>query len=467
MQRSVVAPLLVLAACSNEAGSAPASSGPPVKTAATPADPCAKAKREGAMSWIDDDFAAAKACAKAKKLPIVIDFWAPWCHTCLSMKSTVFTDASFGKDASRFVFASLDTERDDNAPVVAKFPLSAWPTFYVVDADDKVLARFVGAASIAQFHAFLDAGTRAAGGSVGGNADAALLAAERAMATKDLATAEAKLVEALAAAPAEWPRRPDALVSLIRTKQKRKDIAGCLDVAEKYMDDTGNAASASDFLVYAVGCAEQRAKDEPARVGKLRERAVARWRALVDDAKAPLSFDDRSDAMASMRETLEALDKKADAKAVAEAQRKLLDDAAAKAANPKAASTYNPHRAEVYAYLGRPLDLVPDLQKSVAALPDDYDPKIRLAWIYMKGGKLDDAAHWADEALRQVYGPRKVRVLTIRAEIAGKQGGKAAEKPYREQIVKFLEGLPAGQQQPEALAAARKTLADLAAPSKP
>src|SRR5262249_6939567 len=214
-----------------------------------------------------------------------------------------------------------------------------------------------------------------------------------------------------------------------------------------------------------MGCAEDRAKEDAARVGKLRERAIARWRALVDDPKAPLSVDDRSDAMANIREQLEAIGKKGDAKAVAEAQRKLLDDAAAHAANPKAASTYNPHRAEVYAYLGRPLDLVPDLQKSVAALPGDYDPKIRLAWIYMKGGKLDDAAHWADEALRQVYGPRKVRVLTIRAEIAGKAGGKAAEKPYREQIVKFLEGLPPGQAQPEALAQARKTLADLDAPA--
>jgi hypothetical protein len=169
--------------------------------------------------------------------------------------------------------------------------------------------------------------------------------------------------------------------------------------------------------------------------------------------------------MASLRELLDTLGKKADAKAVAEAQRALLDDAAAKAATPRAASTYNPHRAEVYAYLGRPLDLVPALEKSVRDLPDDYDPKIRLAWIYMKGGKLDDAATWADAALRQVYGPRKVRVLTIRAEIAGKQAGKLAEKPYRAEIVKVLEALPPAQAQPEALAQARQTLADIDAPT--
>jgi thioredoxin-like negative regulator of GroEL len=482
MQRSVVA-LLVLAACSNEAGSAPANQAPPAKAAAKPADgqydptadPCGRAKREGAMWWIDDDYPSALACAKHRKQPLVIDFWAPWCHTCLSMKSTVFTDPSFVNDAKRFVFASIDTERDDNAPVVAKFPLSAWPTFYVIGPDEAVLSRHFGAASVEQFHAFLEAGATAASGAAGDQQDALLLEAERATAAKDYKTADAKLEAALRAAPMTWSRRPEALVALIRTKRQLKDVQGCLALAEKQMDATGDTASATDFIVFAMSCADDRAMDEAPRVTKFRERAVARLNEVLAKASlnppgrggVKLSYDDRSDAMGTMRELYEALDKKAQAKAIAEAQRKLLDEAAAKAPDAKAASTYNPHRAEVYAYLGRPLDLVPDLQKSVAALPGDYDPKIRLAWIYMKGGKLDDAARWADEALRQVYGPRRVRVLTIRAEIAGKQGGKSAERPYREQIVKFLEGLPPGQAQPDALAAAKKTLADLDAASKP
>src|SRR5262245_50571866 len=55
-------------------------------------DPCSGAKTEGMMSWIEDDYPAALACAKAKNLPLVLDLWAPWCHTCLSMQTTVFTD---------------------------------------------------------------------------------------------------------------------------------------------------------------------------------------------------------------------------------------------------------------------------------------------------------------------------------------------------------------------------------------
>jgi thiol-disulfide isomerase/thioredoxin len=460
--RAALVVVVLLGACSKDkpkpTSEPPAPKTTEVKPTEAKTDPCAKAVKEGAMAWIADDYSSAVACAKAKKVPVVLDEWAPWCHTCLSMQSTVFTDASFGKDADKFVFASIDTEREGNATIVAKFPLSAWPTFYVINAaDDAVLARFVGSASVDQFHAFLDAGAKAQAGGAAG-ADARLLGAERATATKDLKAAEEELVAALAAAPPDWVRKPDTLVSLIRTREKRGDFTGCLATADKYMDDTGNTASASDFLVYAMACADKRDKDEAPRVKALRERAVARWQKLLADDKAPLSVDDRSDAMASTRETLEALGKKDEAKAMAEKQLKLLDDAAAKAPDAKAAATYNPHRAEVYAYLGRPLDLVPALEKSAKDLPGYYEPRIRLAWVLMKGGKLADAAKWADEALSLVYGPRKARVLSIRAEIANK-AKDPNEAKYRAELVKVLEALPADQAQPEALEAAKKQLA--------
>jgi len=439
------------------------------------ADPCAKEHAEGSevMPWIQDDLPSALACAKLRKVPVVVDLWAPWCHTCLSMQSTVFTDPSFKPDVARFVFAELDTDKEINAEAVAKYPPSAWPTFYVIGEDktsgqpDAVLARFVGAASLAQFHAFLEAGVKAQQGGAAG-ADAHLLGAERAIAIKDFATAEQELVAALAQAPADWPRRPDALTSLISTKRKRKDIAGCFDVAEKSLDDTGNAAAATDFLVQALLCTEDRKDDASLadRIKKLRERAAARLAKLVADDTAPLSVDDRSDALATLREVLDALGKPAEAKATAEKQRALLDDAAAKATTPMAASTYNWQRCDVYAYLGKPLDLVPALEKSAKDLPSEYDPRARLGWLYLKAGKLPEAAKWTDEALRMVYGPRKARVLAQAAEIAGKQHDKVAERLFREQTVKLWESLPPGQASPEALAKAKEAVAALDTPAE-
>jgi thioredoxin-like negative regulator of GroEL len=434
-------------------------------------DPCSKAQPDGAevMPWIHDDLAGALACAKQRKVPVVVDLWAPWCHTCLSMQSTVFTDASFKPDVDRFVFAALDTDKEVNAAAVAKYPPSAWPTFYVIGEDrstgatDAVLARFVGAASIAQFHAFLDAGVKAQAGGAAG-ADAHLLGAERAIALKDLATAEQELTAALGQAPKTWARRPDALTSLLSTQRKRGDQLGCLATAEKSIDDTGNAAAATDFIVIAMGCADGLASEASAapRIKKLRERAAIRLAGLVADRKAPLSVDDRSDALANLREIDDDLGKHAEARAIAEKQRALLDDAAAKAATPMAAMTYNWQRAEVYTYLGIPLEIVPALEKSARDLPKEYDPRARLGWIYLQAGKLPEAARWTDEALAMVYGPRKARVLGQRAEIAEKQHDKAAERKAREETVRLWESLPPGQASPESLAKAKEALAKLA-----
>ncbi len=461
-RRLLLVPILTIACKqqSTEPAPAPQPGTLPPKPMTYVGDACSKAKQHGAFAWIEDDYPAALACAKEKHVPLVLDLWAPWCHTCLSMQSTVFMDKSFAADAPKFVFAALDTDRDGNAAAVAKFPLSAWPTFYVVSPDEAVLSRFIGSASIAQFHAFLDTGTRAMGGGTDGP-DTHLLAAERAQALKDYPAVEKELVAALASAPKTWARKPDALVALIGVRHKVGDTAGCVDLAEKSLDDTGNSASASDFLAQAMECVKDRETAEPVQTKKLRERAVARWQQLLEDPTAPLSVDDRSDAMANLRETLETLDKKDQALAIAEKQRALLDDAAAKAPTPMAAMTYNWHRAEVYVYLGRPLQLVPSLEKSAKDLPREYDPRARLGWLLLKAGKLAEAAKWTDDALKLVYGPRKVRVLNQRAEIANKQNDKAAERLFREQIVKTLEALPPSQVQPDAIAKAKQAVADL------
>jgi tetratricopeptide (TPR) repeat protein len=382
------------------------------------------------------------------------------------MKTTVLADASFAVENSKFIFAALNGDREDNAPALAKFPVAAWPTYYVVSRDEIVLARFVGAASVLQFRAFLDTAAQAATGDLPAGHQAFLLAAERALAAKDFKTAEVQLEMAIADAPHDWPRLPDALVSLIGIKRKQRDIPGCLEVAERHLNQLGNTASASDFLASATTCAEERlaGTHDPAiiaSVKNLREQAVARWRRLLGDSTAVLSVDDRSDLLVNLRETLLALNQTAQAKMAAEQQRVLLDEAAAKAPTAMAAMTYNAHRAEVYVYLGRPMDLVPALQKSAQELPNEYDPAGRLGWLLLKAGKLPEAAFWTDKALTLVRGPRTARLLSQRAEIAKALGDKASEKQLRQRAVQVLEALPASQTTPELIAQAKQALAAL------
>src|ERR1043165_6912433 len=139
MRRYAWALLVVAIACKRE--ERPQAGAAAGKTQTAEQDPCAKANAHegGPMAWIADDLPSALQCAAKRKQAVVLDLWAPWCHTCLSMQTTVFTDASFEADASKFVFAALDTDRDANAAAVAKYPPSAWPTFYVIGPDEQVL----------------------------------------------------------------------------------------------------------------------------------------------------------------------------------------------------------------------------------------------------------------------------------------------------------------------------------------
>jgi tetratricopeptide (TPR) repeat protein len=223
---------------------------------------------------------------------------------------------------------------------------------------------------------------------------------------------------------------------------------------------------ATNFWATAIECAGELAKAppagaDPAQAKSVQERAVKSLAAVLDDPQATLSVDDRAEALGYLRDAQDAFGKTDDAKATAEKLRTLLDDGWAKAPDGFHRLTYLWPRAEAYAWLQRPLDLVPDIEKLATELPAEYEPPARLGWLYLKAKKYDEAARWTDTALRLVYGPRKGRVLNQRAEIAAAAGDKATEKAMREQAVKLWETLPPGQQNPDQLAKAKDALAKL------
>jgi len=265
--RGVVAVALLVAAlgataCKKKAppagsGAASASAG---SGASSATGPCTGTVAHGPLAWYEDDYAAALACARATKRPLVVDMWAPWCHTCLSMQTTVMRDASLTPLADRFVFVAIDTDREANAAVVARYPLQNWPTFFVVAPEDEsVQERWLGAASIEQFRTLLkDGETAYLATQRGGTLDpllAGLRAGNQAALKKDWKAAAAAWAEVLAAAPADWPRRSDVLVSSIAALWKGGEVAACLDLALAQGGATGTTANATDFLGWAHGCA--------------------------------------------------------------------------------------------------------------------------------------------------------------------------------------------------------------------
>lgn len=463
-----------MAGCSKKDSETKASDNEPGATrseqAAPPppaADACQGAQDKHGQSWFEDDFEQALACARQRGKPLFVDLWAPWCHTCISMQEYILPDKGLATFADRFVWLAIDTDKEKNAKIQESLPPEVWPTFYIVSSDDvAVQGRYLGAASVTQLREFLVAGEQAslqakAGGLPPDSPLRYVRDGDQAVVKRDHAGAAAAYRKALAIAPEAWPRRPDVLVSLIGVLSKQKDHAGCVELAESSLEETGDSASATDFSYRANRCAGKLAATDKARADALRDSLEARLTALIDNPEASLSVDDRSDAMVNLRTVYLARDKREQAKAIAERQLALLDKAAADAPSPWAAMTYNWPRAEVYVFLKRGEELIPALEKSTADLPREYDPPYRLAWVLLQTGKAKEALASAEKALGLIYGPRKGRAQILIANIHKALGDTASERAARVKVVEIYQSLPAGQAKPSSLAAAKKALAAL------
>ena len=95
------------------------------------------------VAVIEDDYALALAKAKSRGVLLFVDGWAPWCHTCVFFREHVLPVAALGDLADRYVFASIDTEKEVNRRFVDHYPMTAWPTFFVIDPSTEKV-RWVG-----------------------------------------------------------------------------------------------------------------------------------------------------------------------------------------------------------------------------------------------------------------------------------------------------------------------------------
>ncbi len=98
------------------------------------------------------------------------------------------------------------------------------------------------------------------------------------------------------------------------------------------------------------------------------------------------------------------------------------------------------------------------LEQSEKDFPDDYNPPARLAAVYLRLKRYDEAMTAADRALKLVYGPRRIRVLTTIADIQAAKGDRAAAKKTLEEAVAYADGLPEGQRNEEQVASLKNKL---------
>ena len=427
----------------------------PAASAASAAS-AAAAKKASVVPFIEDDFDRALAEAKKRNVPLVVDAWATWCHTCRSMKAFVFTDPRLKAAADRAVWLSLDVEKARNAKARQAYPANALPTFFVVNPDDgSVARRWVGGMTVAQVEAFLADGEGAIAAARAGGAETPLARADRAYAAADYAAAATAYVEALRTPPADPATDARAVeAALFSLSTADRPVEG-LAVAEAAWTRLGRTTSGASAAAQGLGFALALPDTAPGRAA-----AVAKFeeatRSLLADASIAMADDDRSGLLGLLLSARQNAKDEAGAKQAATDWAAFLEGAAARAQSPDQRAVFDSHRLSAYLELGTPEKAVPMLEQSEKALPEDYNPPYRLAVAYNALKRWDDALAATARALPLAYGPRKIRIWSARSDAFAGKGDVAAAQAALVEALAHARALPPGQASEATLASLQK-----------
>jgi tetratricopeptide (TPR) repeat protein len=429
----------------------------PTGFAAVSAAPSPSSAKKSALPFLEDDYAAALKQAQERHVPIFVDAWATWCHSCRSMKEFVLSDPSLGRRSAQFVWLSLDTEKPGNEALRKRLQIDALPTFFILDPQTGDAAlRWIGGGTVAQMHKFLDDGRRAVGGKPRG-VEATLARGEHAFAEGRKSEAVTLYREALAAAPAGWPQYGRALESLLFALSSTRDTAGCARTASGAWARLEKTPSAANVAASGLSCADRMSPTEPDQ-GKLVAELRRATLEVVHSGRKDFAADDISSAYFTLESDRERAGDTAGKMALLREHAAFLDRAAERAGTAERRAVFDSHRLEVSIDLGEPERAVAMLQQAEKDLPEDYNPPARLSYAYTAMKKYDDAAAASDRALVRAYGPRRILILERRADIETHRGDAAASRRFLQQAISEAEALPAGQREAEEIASLKKKL---------
>ena len=90
--------------------------------------------------------------AEARHAPVLLDFHAPWCHSCYFMEKHVLTGSEWQAFQKKALVVSLDTDTPEGAYWKKQYKLVGVPSYVLVDGKGKELGRIVGDMPRQQFY---------------------------------------------------------------------------------------------------------------------------------------------------------------------------------------------------------------------------------------------------------------------------------------------------------------------------
>jgi tetratricopeptide (TPR) repeat protein len=360
------------------------------------------------------------------------------------MRAFVLADPALASQAGRFVWLELNTDLTANAAVLEKHEADALPTYLVVDPrDESVVLRWTGSFTVPQAEAFLqEARDKMAGAAPAATpADAALARADHLYGTRDYKGAADAYREALAKAPAAWPRYNRAVEALLFSYQQTDAYPAAVGLAREAVPRVGSTPSAIVVALGGLDSALSLPKDDKDRAATIAQMETAVRTALADPA-IHAAADDRSGACLSLMQARRDAGDGEGARKVAAELAVFLEGEAAKAKTPDERAVFDSHRMTAYLELGQPEKAVAMLQQSAKELPGDYNPQNRLARAYAALKQWDKALAASQKAASLATGRAKLRVLSARAGLMQDKGDKPAAAAAYDEAIAYAESLP-------------------------
>ena len=212
-----------------------------------------------AGDWIKDTSEAtfmADVVEASQEVPVIVDFWAPWCGPCKQLGPALEAAVTAAKGKVKMVKVNVD----ENQNIAAQLRIQSIPTVYAFFQGQPVDA-FQGALPPSELKTFVD--KLAAMGGEDDGLGAALDEAETMLSEGALADAS----EVFAAVLAEEPENPRALGGLARAQI----AAGSLDQAEALINNAPAAiATAQEVEAARAQLALARQAENAGPVDELR-----------------------------------------------------------------------------------------------------------------------------------------------------------------------------------------------------
>jgi tetratricopeptide (TPR) repeat protein len=393
------------------------------------------------VPFVVDDYHRALNEARQRNLPLFVEAWAPWCHSCASMHAYVFPDPALRELENHFVWLSLNTERAESAGFLEHFPVDAWPTLLVVDPKTReARARWVGTLTASELVARLKTISQPST-TPEGAAERILRRAQAEEAGGRRAEALELLHQALASDP-QGELRAEVVESLINILSDRSPRE-CTQLARRELPRLppgirrANVAAAGlscELAVHPLVTADLAQSEKPVRE-------------LLKACSQTLLADDCSALYQLLVESRRVSGDLPGAQKMAGEWTTFLDGQAQAASTPAARCVFDAHRVLAYEAAGTPERALAMLAQSERDFPHDYNPPARRAAVLLKLGRPAEALAAAQRARALVYGPRTLQIMLVQAEAQAKLGRIAdAQKTLRD-ADNLVARLPNGQRQ--------------------